>query len=65
MVLAGAHRLIAEHRPVIYLEMGGDYVDSTLKSIAFLENAGYDVAHVAGIDWAAVGNGSDYFFLPR
>ncbi len=32
-ILAGASRLIAEQKPIIYLEMGGDYVESTLQSI--------------------------------
>jgi FkbM family methyltransferase len=63
-VLRGAERLIAEHRPVIYLEMGGDYVESTLESIGYLARSGYDVEHVRSIDWTQVGNGSDYFFLP-
>lgn len=65
MVLRGAERLVAEHRPIIYIEMGGDYVESTRESIAWLENAGYDTGHVRDIDWAAVGNGSDYFFWPH
>lgn len=64
-VLRGAERLIAEHRPIIYLEMGGAYVDSTLESIALLKDAGYGVDHVATLDWAAIGNGADYFFFPR
>lgn len=63
-VLHGASRLIAEHRPIIYLEMGGDYVDATHESIAFLDSAGYATDHVRAIDWSAIGNGSDYFFLP-
>jgi FkbM family methyltransferase len=65
MVLRGASRLIAEHRPTILIEMGGAYVASTLESIAWLEEAGYDVAHVRDVDWSHVGNGNDYFFLPR
>jgi FkbM family methyltransferase len=64
-VLLGAQRLIAQHRPIIYLEMGGDYVASTLRSIELLAEAGYGTDHVRSIDWSAVGNGSDYFFLPR
>jgi FkbM family methyltransferase len=63
-VLRGAERLIAEHRPIIYLEMGGDYVDSTHESIELLGQAGYGIDHVRSTDWTSVGNGSDYFFLP-
>ncbi len=64
-VLQGAQRLISENKPIIYLEMGGDYLASTLQSIEFLSEAGYETAHVRSIDWNRVGNGSDYFFLPR
>jgi FkbM family methyltransferase len=64
-VLRGARRLIEQHRPIIYLEMGGDYAESTLQSVELLEDAGYGVDHVRSIDWSKVGNGSDYFFLPR
>ncbi len=63
-VPAGATRLIPERRPIVYLGMGGDYAESTLESTR-LDKAGYDVDHVRQIDWSAVGNGSDYFFLPR
>ena len=63
-VLRGATRLIEQHRPIIYLEMGGDYVESTLQTIELLKDAGYGVNHVRSIDWSSVGNGSDYFFLP-
>ena len=66
MVLRGAQRFIEKHRPTIYMEMGGDYVDSTLESIQLLEDAGYDTAAVRDIDWSQVANGSDYFFYsPR
>jgi hypothetical protein len=64
-VLLGAQRLIEHHRPIIYLEMGGDYVTSTLRSIELLADAGYGTDHVRSVDWSTVGNGSDYFFLPR
>lgn len=64
-VLEGAQRLIAERKPVIRLEMGGEYVDSTLRSIALLTDYGYDTQHIESIDWSRVGNGSDYVFFPR
>jgi len=63
-ILQGARRLIADHRPIIYLEMGGDYVASTLRSMELLAEAGYGIDHVRSIDWSAVGNGSNYFFFP-
>ncbi len=61
-ILRGAERLIQEHRPIIYMEMGGDYVDSTLRSVELLCDAGYVTDHVRSVDWDDVGNGSDYFF---
>jgi FkbM family methyltransferase len=63
-VLTGARRLIEHNQPVIYMEMGGDYVASTLESIELLSEAGYDTDRVRAIDWSEVGNGSNYFFLP-
>jgi FkbM family methyltransferase len=64
-VLEGAHRVLEEHRPIIYLEMGGDYVSSTVRTVELLTEAGYRTDHVRSIDWSSVGNGNDYFFFPR
>lgn len=64
-VLEGAAGIIETDRPILYLEMGGEYRDSTLESVKILEAAGYGIDHVRAIDWSGVGNGSDYFFLPR
>jgi FkbM family methyltransferase len=63
-VLDGARRLIAENKPILYLEMGGEYVDSTHRSIELLKEYEYDVRHVDNLDWSHVGNGSDFFFRP-
>jgi FkbM family methyltransferase len=63
-VLEGARRLIAEHKPTLYLEMGGDFVDSTRRTIELLKELGYDVRHVEHLDWSLYGNGSDFFFRP-
>lgn len=64
-VLAGARRLIEKDWPILYLEMGGDYAASTRRSIELLSELGYGVEHVATRDWSEIGNGSDFFFLPR
>lgn len=61
-VLEGARRLIGEYEPILYLEMGGDFVDSTRRSIELLKELGYDVRHVEHLDWSLHGNGSDFFF---
>jgi FkbM family methyltransferase len=64
-VLAGAQRLIEEQRPVLYIEMGGDYTESTRRSIELLSELRYGVEHVAETDWSEIGNGSDFFFVPE
>jgi FkbM family methyltransferase len=64
-VLVGARRLIEEHRPILYLEMGGDYPESTTRSIELLSELRYGIEHVAQRDWSEVGNGSDFFFFPE
>jgi FkbM family methyltransferase len=63
-VLSGAERLLREHRPTIYIEMGGEYVDSTRESIELLRLAGYDTDHVADVNWQEVGNGANFVFRP-
>jgi FkbM family methyltransferase len=63
-VLSGAERLLREHRPTIYIEMGGEYVDSTRESIELLRRAGYGTGHVADVDWDEVGNGANFVFRP-
>ncbi len=64
-VLAGARRLIEKQRPILYLEMGGDYPESTRRSIELLSELRYGIEHVVGTDWSEIGNGSDFFFLPE
>jgi FkbM family methyltransferase len=63
-VLTGARRLIEEQHPILYLEMGGDYLRSTRRSIELLSGYGYGTQHVAETDWSDIGNGSDFFFFP-
>jgi FkbM family methyltransferase len=63
-VLEGGRRLISEFQPILYLEMGGDYPDSTRRSIAVLREFGYDTRAVETMDWSTIGNGSDFFFFP-
>jgi FkbM family methyltransferase len=63
-VLAGATALVRRDRPIIYLEMGGDYLDSTNATMELLGELGYGINHVRQIDWRCVGNGSDFFFMP-
>jgi FkbM family methyltransferase len=65
LVLEGATELISEQAPALYIEMGGDYVDSTRRSIALLNELDYGIEHVRDVDWSQFGNGSNFFFLPR
>ena len=64
-VLEGGRRLISEFRPIIYLEMGGDYPESTRRSLEVLKELGYDTRAVDAVDWSTIGNGSDFFFFPE
>jgi FkbM family methyltransferase len=64
-VLEGARDLVMRDRPVLYLEMGGDFMESTHRSIEVLQDLDYDVRHVLAVDWARFGNGNDFFFMPR
>ena len=62
-VLEGARKLTDAHKPIIYLEMGGDYVDSTRRSIEFLSEAGYGTDHVQHVDRSQVASRSEYFIF--
>jgi|SRR5579884_1470587 len=64
-VLLGARELIARCRPVVYLEMGGEYLASTQRSLEILEEYGYDLDLPAGLDWTQVANGSNFVARPR
>jgi len=64
-VLAGGRELIQDHRPVIYSELGGGYLDSTQRAIEILRELDYAVDHVLDRDWQKVGRGADFAFLPR
>jgi FkbM family methyltransferase len=64
-VLSGAKRILAEDRPVIYIEMGGDYLQSTLRTVELLKEFDYNTRHVDRLRWSKVGNGSNYLFRPH
>ncbi len=64
MVLAGSAALIAREKPLIYLEMGGDYLQSTLESRRILEAFGYRLNSPKDVDWSRVGNGSNFLAVP-
>jgi len=63
-VLLGAKSLISNNKPVIYIEMGGDYIESTKKSLKILEEYGYKTLIPDDIDWTTIGNGCNFFSLP-
>jgi len=64
-VLKGANELIKAHRPIIYTELGGGYIESTKAAVDLLNQYGYGTDHVRAIDWSGVGRGSDFVFCPR
>ncbi len=63
-VLDGARELIARDRPLIYLEMGGEYPDSTKESLRILTEMDYRLNLPEGFRWDDVGNGSNFFSYP-
>lgn len=63
-VLMGAERLISSNRPVIWTELGGGYLESTMRAIELLKAYGYPTSHVNHVDWSTVVWGTDFLFLP-
>jgi FkbM family methyltransferase len=63
-VLAGARAILAEHRPLLYVELCGEYAESSVRSVALLDELGYDTRALARLDWAAVPNGSNFVVRP-
>jgi FkbM family methyltransferase len=61
-VLQGGEKLIADGRPIIYIELGGHYLDSTPEAVALLADFGYDTSQVRNVDWDSIGNGVDFIF---
>ncbi len=63
-VLDGARSILGEHRPILYIELCGEYSASTARSVALLEELGYDTCALAGLDWTVVPNGSNFVIRP-
>lgn len=63
-VLAGASAILERHRPTLYIELCGEYEDSTRRSVALLGELGYDTRGLAGRDWSEVPNGSNFVVHP-
>lgn len=64
-VLRGAAEIIAEARPILYVEMCGEYERPTRETVTILREYGYDTRHVENIAWSRVPNGTNFFFSPR
>jgi hypothetical protein len=63
-VLEGAQSILREHRPVLYIELCGEYLASTERSIALLDDLGYDTRRFASMDWNDVPNGTNFIVRP-
>jgi len=63
-VLAGARSILEQHRPLLYMELCGDYARSTKESLAILDDVGYDTRALRELDWADVPNGSNFVVAP-
>lgn len=64
-VLLGAKKIISMSRPIIYIEMGGSYIESTKKSLSILDEYGYQTLLPDNIDWKEIGNGANFISVPR
>jgi FkbM family methyltransferase len=40
-VIAGAEKLIAQHRPTIYIELASEFMESSRRAVSLLKSAGY------------------------
>ena len=63
-VLDGARSIIGEHRPVLYIELCGEYLASSERSIALLSDLGYDTCHLRSLNWNDVPNGTNFVIRP-
>ncbi len=61
-VLRGSMETLKKHRPVIYIELCADYLDSSLESVKLLQSSGYKLP--ADLDVSCLGNGSNFIALP-
>lgn len=61
-VLKGAHRILSQDRPIIYIELTEDFKDSSLESVEILKSYGYELPDFKGID--SCGNGTNFFAFP-
>lgn len=64
-VLKGGAEAIAAHRPRIFIELGGHYLEGTLAAVELLTELGYDTDALRRADWAAIGNGANFLVEPR
>ena len=64
-VLKGGVEAIAAHRPRIFIELGGHYLEGTLAAVEILTELGYDTDALRRADWAAIGNGANFLVEPR
>lgn len=63
-VLLGAKRLIAANTPVIYIELGGDYLESTHRALQILKEYGYQTLVPENVGWHNIDNGANFISLP-
>ena len=63
-VLEGARGILAAHRPVLYIELCSEYLASTERSIALLEELGYETRALRERNWSHVPNGTNFVVAP-
>ena len=64
-MLKGGAATLAAHRPQIFIELGGHYLEGTLAAVELLTELGYETEALRRTDWEAIGNGANFLVAPR
>ena len=64
-VLLGAKKLIELHKPILHIEMGGDYTESTHQTLQILKDYNYRTNQPDNLDWKKIGNGVNFLCYPN
>ncbi len=63
-VLSGGRKLFAEHKPVLCIELGGKYIESSLKVLEILKEFNYQ-CEAFDVDLTQVPPGTNFIALPK
>jgi hypothetical protein len=63
-VLLGAKELIERHKPVIYIELGGDHQKTSVEALKILKEYNYS-CEAENIDLTKTDAGNNFIALPK